>query len=376
MDFAFSPEQEQLRDSVAAYLRDRYPFETRRAIALSDRGWSEPVWRDFADRLGLLSLADPDAPPPDPVDLMVVVEQFGAALVIEPFLETVVTGASLLRASGTDTARTLLRGIAAGDERLALAWGEPGTRHGWAAARTVATRDGAGWRLDGVKSVVIGAPWATTLLVAARAPEGVLVFAVDPAAPGLTAHPYPTIDGRRAADLRFDHVPLDPSALLLDADRALPALEAVGDASVAALCAEAVGVTGRMLDDTIAYTRERRQFGQPISQFQALQHRMVDMYMKREMAASAVYLATLSLGAPARERARAASVAKVTVGEACRFIGQHAIQLHGGMGMTDALAVGHYFKRATVIEGEFGSPDDHLARFAALTETSRKMPAA
>lgn len=369
MDFSFTSEQEQLRDSLAAYLRDHYPFETRRAISLSDHGWSERTWRDLADRLGLFSLADPDTPA-DPVDLMVVMEQLGSALVIEPFLETIVIGAGLLRVAGGEKARALLRRIAAGDERLALAWAEPGARFGWAAATTIAVRDGDGWRIDGTKAVVVGAPWATTLLVTARSPQGTLLLAVDPHADGITTLSYPTIDGRRAADIRFENLWVGAEAVLLDETRALPALEAVGDAAIAAICAEALGVMQRMLDDTIAYTKERHQFGRPIAQFQALQHRMVDMYMKLQMATSAVYLATLSLGAPAAERARAASIAKATVGDACRFIGQNAIQLHGGMGMTDALAVGHYFKRVTVMEGEFGTTDDHVTRFMANARTA------
>lgn len=363
MDFSFTEEQHLLRESLRAYLRDHYRFEHRRAVSRGDTGWSAATWSDFAERLGLFSLAGAAA---DPVDLMVVMEELGSALVLEPFLETVVIGSELLRASGGPVAAACLGGIVAGDVRLALAWAEPGTRNEWMPRDTVATKTDGGWVLGGRKSVVMGAPWATSLIVSARTGDGVSLFLVPPSAPGVTLHGYATIDGRRAADVTFADVRLDADRLLGKEGGALPLLERVGDTAIAALGAEALGVMRRMLDDTIDYTRTRHQFGQPISNFQVLQHRMVDMFMQIEMATSAVYLATLKLGASPAERARAASVAQVTVAEACRFVGQNAVQLHGGMGMTDELALGHYFKRATVIEAEMGTVDFHVDRFARL----------
>lgn len=367
MDFTFTDQQQQLRDSLRSYLRSHYPFDRRRAASVSDAGWSPETWADFADRLGILTLADPSVAA-DPVDLMVVMEELGAALVIEPFLETVVTGAGLLRSIGCGLARELLSGIAARDVVIALAWAEPETRYAWEPRRTVARRAGDGWRIDGLKSVVTGAPWATHLIVSAVTENGVSLFVAEPGIPGMTLTAYSTIDGRRAADIAFDGV--TGVQLLGQEGGALPILERVGDASIAAIGAEAIGVMRRMLQDTIDYTKQRHQFGQPIAAFQALQHRMVDMFTQIEMASSAVYLATLKLDADPAERAQAASVAQVTVGEACRFVGQNAVQLHGGMGMTDDLPVGHYFKRATVIEGEFGTVDHHLARFAKARATA------
>jgi alkylation response protein AidB-like acyl-CoA dehydrogenase len=364
MDFSFTPEQEQLRASLAGYLRDTHGFNARRAAVASQSGRNEALWRDLADRLGLLSLAGPDAP--DPFDVFVVMQELGAALVTEPFLETAVTAATLLRWSGGAGADALLAEIVAGRAIVAFAGAEPGRRYGAAPSTTRACPEGGGWRIYGAKSVVVAAPWATTLLVSATSPSGTSLFAVDPTAAGVTLHPYRTIDGRRAADVRLDGVQVGTDALLGGEGAALPAVEAAGVATIAALCAEALGVMQRILDDTIAYTRERRQFGQPIAGFQALQHRMVDMFMKIEMATSATYLATMKLGTPARERSLAISGAKALVGEACRFVGQNGVQLHGGMGMTEELAVGHYFKRATVIEGMFGTSDDHVARYMAL----------
>ncbi|WBH15007.1 acyl-CoA dehydrogenase family protein [Sphingomonas radiodurans] len=367
MDFTFTPEQEQLRASVAGYLRDRHDFATRQAVVASASGRNEPLWRDFADLLGLLSLTGADGAP-DPFDILVVMQELGAALVGEPFLETVVTAGALLQASDGERARELLEGIAAGTQIVAFAGSEPGTRLCWRPSATRVESDGDGWRISGVKSMVGAAPWATTLLVSAATPTGTSLFAIAPDTAGATLHPYRTIDGRRAADLRLAGVRVGARDLIGSEGGALHAIDAALDATIAALCAEALGVMRRILDNTIAYTRARRQFGQSVAGFQALQHRMVEMFMKIEMATSATYLATMKLGAPASERAMTVSSAKVLVGEACRFVGQSGVQLHGGMGMTEELAVGHYFKRATVIEGLLGTSDDHLARYMALVE--------
>lgn len=372
MDFTFTPEQEQLRASIAGYLRDHHGFAARQAMVASDTGRNVALWRDFADRLGVLSLAGAEGAP-DPFDILVVMQELGAGLVGEPFLETVITAGTLLRTDGGGRARALLDGIAAGEQIVVLAVNEPGVRFGWTPVTTVATRDGDGWRIDGVKAMVMAAPWADVLLVSAASAGGTSVFAVSPGAEGVTIHPYRTIDGRRAADVRLDGVRVGRDDLIGGEGGALPAIKAAGDATIAAVSAEALGVMRRILDDTVAYTRERRQFGQAIAGFQALQHRMVDMFMKIEMATSATYLATMKLDAPARERALAVSGAKALVGEACRFVGQNGVQLHGGMGMTEELAVGHYFKRATVIEGLFGTSDDHVARYMA---TARQLAAA
>lgn len=373
MDFSFTDEQRQLRDSVRAFLAQRYPFEARRAASRSEAGWRPEIWQALADELGVLALplpTDDGGLDGDPVATMILMEEFGESLLIEPFLETVVVGGGLLRAAGGEVAEAELREIAAGRSRIALAWAEPTSRFRFDDVATSAVRDGNGWRLDGAKAVVTAAPWATRLLVTARTGEGLSLFLVDPDTQGVILSPYPTIDGRRAADIRFEGAALPATALVGPEGGALPLIEAAGDAVIAAIGAEAVGVMRRLLADTIAYTRQRRQFGQAIADFQVLQHRMVDMFMQIEMATSAVYLATLKLGAEPAERARAASAAKVTIGRASRFVGQNAVQLHGGMGMTDELAIGHYFKRATVIETEFGSADYHLDRFAKLSRAA------
>ena len=350
MDFALTEDQRQLRESLRRYLRERHP--------------SDPaVWRSFAHDLGILSLAEEANR--DPVSLMVVMEELGEALSLAPFCETVVTGAAILNAAGGATAAALVAAIAAGDVRLALAWAEPGARGAIDPRDTVATPDGDGWRIDGAKSLVAGAPDATHLIVTARTDQGSSLFVVPANAPGLAATMYRTIDARGAADVQFDGVRLPGAALLGTAGDGRRLFDEARAWTIAAQGAELVGAMRAMLRATLDYCGQRRQFGQTLADFQALQHRMTDMYGRIEMAASAVYLATLSLRAPAAERDRAAAVAKVTTGEAARFVGQNAIQLHGGMGMTDELPVSRHFRRATVLEAEFGTTAEHLSWYAA-----------
>lgn len=379
MDFSFTEEQQLLRSTLQGFLQDRYSFAARREAITSARGWMPQLWKSLGVELGILGLAFPERVgglESDPVSTLVVMEELGRALVVEPYLETVVVCGGLLRRSGGELADRMLSSIAASDAVLAFAWAEPQGRYNFAAVKTSAVRDGAGWCLNGSKAVVIAVPWASHLLVSARTygssgeRAGISLFLVDKTTPGVSVTEYPTVDGRRAGDVIFDNVHLPAEALLGVEGDALEQIEQVGDEAISALCAEALGVTSRLLEDTVAYTKQRRQFGQPIANFQALQHRMVDMYMHIEMARSATYLATMKLHATPVERALAASTAKVTVSNACRFVGQNAVQLHGGMGMTDELAVSHYFKRATIIENEFGTADFHLARHVMLSRSA------
>ena len=375
MDFDLTQSQALLSDTVRRYLRDRYPIEERRKIAASGDGWSPTQWKGFADGLGILGSALPhdDGTPAGAVETMIVMDALGEALVIEPYLETMVIGVGLLKRCPGAAGDVLLADIAAGRARIAFACGEPHGRYALQDVSTTAHRDGGFWRINGMKNVVSAAPFATHLIVSARTfgqprdREGISLFLVDMNATGVTMFPYRTIDDRRAADVRFDFVRLPDEAVLGEAGQALPAIEEIVDHAIAALCAEAVGVMGRLLTYTIEYTQRRRQFGQPLGEFQALQHRMADMYMALERARSATFLATLKLERPPMERALAISAAKVTIGKSGRFIGQNAIQLHGGMGTTQELPVGSYFRRMTVIENQFGTVDHHLVRYAGLS---------
>jgi alkylation response protein AidB-like acyl-CoA dehydrogenase len=367
MDFEPTEEQSLLRDTLTRYLRERYDFDARRAVLAA--GDDDGLWRALADDLGVLG-----APFPvetgglggGAVETMLVMEALGEALAVTPYLETVVLAGSLLRQAGNDRARELLAAIAAGEARIAVAIGEPGTRFGLNGIATAALATGQGFALTGDKTVVVGAPTATHLLVLANADEELALFLTDPRAPGVAAHRYRLIDERGAADLALR----DVAAERLPLADVRTAVERALDEATAALCAEAVGVLRRMLADTIDYTKQRRQFDQPLAAFQALQHRMVDMYMAVEQAVSASYLATLRLDAPAPVRSRAVSAAKVTVARALREVGQEAVQMHGAMGLTDLLPIGHYFKRATVMEHQFGSADYHIARYAALARAA------
>ncbi|MGV9680306.1 acyl-CoA dehydrogenase family protein [Nocardia sp. NPDC003482] len=370
MDFELTAEQQLLRDTVTEFLAARYDLEKSRAAARTGAGWQPEIWRAFADEVGILGASLPESVggfDGGPVETMIIAEALGRALVVEPYVDTVVVGAGLLRRAGGDRARKLLRGIASGEVITALAALEADSRHDLTRVTTTARRDGDSWVLDGAKIVVTSAPLATQLLVTARTEAGLSLFVVNSGTAGITQHPYRTIDERRAADLTFAGVRIPADALLGVEGGAEQSLAAAADEAIAAICAEAVGAMRRVLADTVEYAKQRQQFGVPIAAFQALQHRMVDMLLELEQAVAATYLVTLKLNADPAVRARAAAAAKATVGRAARRIGQESVQLHGAMGMTEELAIGHYFKRLTAIQNEWGSTSAHIARYAALT---------
>ena len=381
MDFGLSKEQELLRDSITKFLASRYDLGRSRKAVTTGEGWQPDVWRALAVELGILGVTLPEdvgGMSGGPVELMVVAEALGHALVVEPCVDTVVLGGGMLERAGGSRAHSVLEAIASGDVVTAFAATEPTSGYAFHDVTTTARRDGDEWVLDGSKVVVTSAPLATHLLVTARTSgdrrdtDGVSLFLVefDPAnpPPGVEMHSYRTIDDRRAADLVFSDMRLPADALLGDESGAWPSVALGVDEATTAVAAEAVGLMRKVLADTVEYTKQRQQFGQQIGSFQVLQHRMVDMFMELEQAVSAVYLAVMHLEADAPVRARAVSAAKATISRAARFIGQNAVQLHGGMGMTEELAVGHYFKRLTAIEYEFGTADHHIARYAELTK--------
>lgn len=379
MDFTFTDEQVMLRDAVAGFLAARYDLEKSRGAVKTGPGWQPEIWRGLAelDVLGLTLPEETGGSGGGPIESMIIAEELGRALVVEPYVDTVVVGGGLLRRSGGDTAQAVLRQIAEGSARIAFAALEPGSGEVRHDVSVTARRDGDSWVLDGSKIVVTGAPIATHLIISARTAgerrdqDGISLFLVefDAAAPpaGVEVHRYRTIDDRVAADLTFTDFRLPATALLGAEGQAWPIIDATVDDAIAAVASEAVGLMRKVLDDTVEYTKQRQQFGVPISSFQALQHRMVDMLIELEQSIAAAYLAAYALQAEPAERARAISAAKVTIGRATRLIGQESVQLHGAMGMTEELAIGHYFKRLTAIEYEFGNSSDHLARYIALT---------
>ena len=373
MDFKLSKEQELLRDGLAKFLATRYDLEKSRAAAKLGAGWQPDIWAGFANELGILGAALPEefgGIGGGPVEIMVIAEALGYALAIEPYVDTVVVAGGLLRRAGGEVATALLERIVEGTAIVALAATEAASGDDWGEAATTAQRDGEQWVLRGAKIVAATAPLATHLLVTAGTDTGISLFLVDigSATTGLEAHHYRTIDDRRASDLVFDGLRLPASALLGVEGDAWPSLAQARDEGASAVCSEAVGCMRKVLNDTVDYAKQRQQFGQPIGAFQALQHRMVDMYMELEQSVSAAYLAVLNLDAEPDVRARAVSAAKATIGRAARLIGQEAVQLHGGMGMTEELAIGHYFKRLTALQYEFGTTDFHVARYAELTK--------
>lgn len=376
MDFSFTEEQTLLRNSVQKFLQGNYDFETRRKVAKTDAGWRKEIYGQFAE-MGLLGAAIPEefgGLGGSPVDTMIIAEEFGRALVLEPYLQNAVIAAGFLKNGGSTAQKeALLPAIASGEAITAFAYAEPQGRYNLADLTTKATKSGNGYTLNGAKAVVVGAPFADKLIVTARTSgdqrdaNGVTVFLVDKSAKGVSTRDYPTVDGSRASEVTFDNVTVGADAVIGEVDNGLKLVEQVSDEAIAALAAESIGAMKVLNDTTVEYCKTRKQFGTPIGKFQVLQHRMVDMFMNYEQSVSITYMVTLKLEEAEAERKKAASAAKVQIGKAGRFIGQQAVQLHGGMGMTDELNVGHFFKRLTVIDTQFGNVDHHLKRYAALS---------
>ena len=372
MDIKFTEEQELLRASVQRLLRDQYDFDARRKIVASEDGFSRKRWEAFAE-LGLLA-----APFSEEVgglgggslSTMIIMQEFGRHLVVEPFVETIVVAGSLIEQTGSEKQkRAFLPDIIAGKKIWALAWTEKASRFDLAKVTTTARREGKEYVLTGEKTAVIAAPWADYLIVSARTSGhrhdrgGVSLFVVDRRAANLHLRSFKTIDGRRAAEISLREV----KGLLLGKEgEGVLALEACRDRAIGALCAEAVGTMGELNAATLEYSKTRKQFGVTLGSFQVLQHRMVDMFIAHEEALSLMQHLTLSLDANEAGLSRLASGAKSKIGYAGKFIADQAVQLHGGMGMTDELNVGHYFKRISSINIQFGDPAYHVLRYAQL----------
>jgi alkylation response protein AidB-like acyl-CoA dehydrogenase len=376
LNFEFSDEQRQLHEVVERYLNEQYSFERFKSIKNSAAGWDSSVWRGLAE-LGVLAITVPAEQGGlgfGPLETLAMMGDCGRNLVLEPVLSSAVIGAAVLRALvDQKPAAELLAGIGCGEKIAVLAHFESGARYESQWVTTSARRNGDSYTLDGHKGVVMHAGAADTLLVSARTSgaagdaQGVSLFMVPRTAPGVALDEYPTLDGQRAADVYLKGVQVPVANRLGVEGGALPAIEAALDIGLAALCADAVGVMQAMVDATVEYVRQRQQFGQPIGRFQVLQHRIAEMLIHLEQARSMSYLAALRCThEDILERRRALSAAKAVIGQAARFVSQQAVQLHGGMGMTDELQVSHWFKRLTAAQLMFGDSDTHLQRFAAL----------
>ncbi|RYF78725.1 MAG: acyl-CoA dehydrogenase [Comamonadaceae bacterium] len=373
MDLQYTPEQTQLRESVERFVREAYDFAHRRKLVGSERGHDEGCWRQYAE-FGWLAIPfseEEGGIGGDATDTGIVMEGVGRGLLLEPFLASVVLGGGLLSALGNDAQKSeWLQPMMSGERKLALAYAEPGSRYEITHCETTARRDGEGWVLDGHKSLVYGAPSADVLIVIARTGgaagdrAGLSAFAVDAGTPGLTLTPYATHDGQRAADVALKGVRVDVARLLGGEGAAGEALERVVDQGIAALASEAVGAMTMLVDATLEYLKTRQQFGRPIGTNQALQHRMVDMYIALDEARSmALYGALMLREQDPAARRKALSATKIEIDRTAKRVGQEAVQLHGAMGVTEELAVGHYFKRLSMIATTFGDSDWHVERY-------------
>ncbi len=377
MDLSYSDEQKQIKEGVERFVREQYAFETRRKIAASEKGWLPENWAKFAE-LGWLGMSFSEADGGfggGAIETMIAMEAFGSGLVLEPYLPTVVMGGGLLAAGGSAAQKeALLAPMIAGEKQFAVAYVEKQARFNLADVAVAAKKDGAGYAISGHKGVVYNAASADTIFVTARTAggqrdeKGITVFAVDAKAQGITRRDYPTQDALRASELTFDNVKVGADSVVGKVDGGYALFEGVIDRSIVALCAEAVGCMDAINKATLEYIKTRKQFGVPIGKFQVLQHRMVDCFTNAQEARSMTLMAALKIDdADATVRKKAASGAKVQIGKSGKFCGQSAVQMHGGMGVTDELSVSHYFKRLTMIETLFGNQQHHLSRYANLS---------
>ena len=357
MDFTLTAEQLLLKDSVAR-------FASAPASARGD------LWRSFTE-LGWLAVGAPEEAGGfgGPVETLLLMEQLGRGRVVSPYASQVVFAGAILRGAELSD---LHEALAEGRRRFAVAYEEPHARYDPSRVETRARRDGDGWLIDGEKVRVLDATSADTLIVSARTDRGVTLFAVAADAPGLEREPYPAEDGYDVADLYLRGVRAGAGATIGEEGDGLELLERGIDHATAALCAEALGLCQVMLEATVSYTKQRQQFGVPLSSFQALSHRMAEMYVELELLRSMAYYAAMTLEeeADAFERKRGISAAKAQMAKSGRFIGQQAIQLHGGIGMSEEYDVGHYFKRMTLLERLLGDRDYHVRRYADLRQVA------
>lgn len=375
MDFSYSEEQQMLRDSVAKFIKQDYDFETRCKIVESETGYSKENWKLFAE-LGWLMMPfkeEDGGLGGTAADIVGLMEELGKGILVEPILPTVLLGGGLVAEAGNPEQKEgILSPLMEGNLQLAFAFSETQSRYNLGDVMTTATKSGDSYKVNGHKAVVLNASNADKIIVAVRTSgeqrhrDGVSLLIVDGDSAGIHKRPYQTVDGHQGAEVYFKDVSVPAVNLLGEEGKALPVIEKIIDRAALAVCAEAVGAMEVTYKKTVEYTKTRKQFGVPISSFQALQHRMAEMFMEHEQAKSIMLMAAMQCDSADGVAPKAVSAAKSRIGKAARLVGQEAVQLHGGIGVTDELDVGHYFKRLTTVQFIFGSTDYHTQRFADL----------
>lgn len=375
MDFELSDEQNMLKDSVERFVRDNYAAESRAKATATELGFSREHWKTFAELgwLGLPFSEDAGGFGGTAVETAVMMESMGKGLVLEPFLSTVILGGGLIAEAGNPSQiEEIISAVIGGEMMLSFAYAEAQSRFNLADVETSASKSGDDYVINGHKAVVLHGTTADKVIVSARTSgssrdeDGISLFILDQDMAGMSRRDYPTVDALRAADFTFENVTVPASALLGEEGKAFAVIEKVVNSAIAAVCAEAVGAMQAANELTNEYLKTRKQFGVPIGKFQVLQHKMVDMYMEAEQSKSMSDMVAIKLQDGSDDAAKSVSAAKAQIGAAAKFVGQNSIQLHGGMGMTDEYAIGHYFKRLTMIEMMFGNTDHHVRKYQEL----------
>ena len=376
MNFELSEEQRMIQQSVERFVEDNYDLNSRVALSSKSPGFSTENWYSMAELgwLGLPFEEEDGGFGGNQIDVLVVMEQFGRGLVLEPYLASIVMGGGALKRGGTNALKSeILPQVIEGTLQLAFAYAEEQSRFDLDDVMTSARKEGESFVLNGQKSMVQNAETADKIVVSARtssgqvSPQGITLFLIDADAEGLSRDNFPTVDGLRASEITLENVSVDPDRILGEVDQGFSILQSVANDAMLALSAEAVGAMEVLYKDTVDYTQQREQFDHPLSEFQVLQHRMVDMFMEYEQCKSLLYRATMETIQDPEAAQRTIHALMHLIGKSGMFIGENAVQLHGGMGMTEELRIGHYFKRLLVIDATFGNADYHLQKFTTFS---------
>ena len=375
MNFELSEEQKMIQQSVERFVQENYDLSNRIKISSEDPGFSEDYWSSMAE-LGWLGLAFDEADGGfggDQIDTLVLMEQFGKGLVLEPFLANIVLGGGAIKRGGSQVIKdSVIPKLIEGSLQITLAYAEEQSRFDINDVATAAREESGNFIINGKKSMVLNAESADKLVVVTRTSggqvdeNGISLFLIDASSKGIEKENFPTVDGLRASEITFQDVKVPSENLIGELDKGFEILQAVVNDAILALAAEAVGAMEVLYKDTVEYTQQREQFDHPLSDFQVLQHRMVDMFMEYEQCKSLLFRATMETVQDPILSQRTVHALKHLIGKSGIFVGESAVQLHGGMGVTEELRIGHFFKRLLVIDSQFGNADFHLDKFTNL----------